>query len=317
MRFRRLRNNQNIRALVRETRLHKDDFIQPFFVIEGKNKREKIPSMPGIDRLSTDLLLKEIENFIRLGGRAGLFFGVPRVKDLTGEQAVLSDGLIPKTVAAIKKRFPEFLVVTDVCLCAYLKHGHCGILKGKKIDNDATIPLLGEMSVACAQAGADVIAPSDMMDFRVARIRQDLDKQDFQDVLIMSYAVKYASSFYGPFRDAAHSAPEFGDRKSYQMDCANAQEALKEARQDIQEGADIIMVKPALSYLDIISRLKSELTSPIAAYSVSGEYAMIKAAAAKNWINEKDMVLETATSIKRAGANIIISYHAKDILQWL
>jgi len=317
MRFRRLRNSPNVRRLVRETRLLKDDFVQPFFVTEGKNRKEPIPSMPGIYRYSTDHLLKALERYQKVGGYAGLFFGLPSKKDFKGSESYAKEGAIQKAIRAIKKHFPDFVVITDVCMCSYTTHGHCGIVKNGYVDNDVTLATLGKIAVSHAEAGADIVAPSDMMDFRVARIREDLDKNGFINTVILSYAVKYASSFYGPFRDAADSTPHFGDRKSYQMDPANAREALKEARKDIEEGADLIMVKPALAYLDIISMLKKELSVPIVAYSVSGEYSMIEAAAAKNWIHKKDIVLESMTAIKRAGAGIIISYHAEEILKWL
>ncbi len=316
-RFRRLRKSKAIRDLVRETRLSKDDLVQPFFVIEGKKKKETIAAMPGIYRYSTDLLLKEIEKLTKSGGKAGLFFGLPKFKDSQASAAYAENGVVQKAVRAIKKHFPEFVVITDVCLCAYMDHGHCGVVRDGRIDNDATLPILGKTAVSHAEAGADIVAPSDMMDFRVKQIREDLDKNNLPDTLILSYAVKYASAFYGPFREAAHSAPSFGDRKTYQMDPANSREALKEAKQDIAEGADMVMVKPALAYLDIISLLKTNVDVPVVAYNVSGEYSMIKAAAQKKWINEKDVVLETLTAIKRAGANVIISYHAKEVLEWL
>ncbi len=316
-RFRRLRKSEAVRQLVRETRLHKHDLIQPFFVINGKNKVEPIHAMPGISRFTVDRLLKEIEEYIKVGGISGLFFGVSDQKDLKGTYATGDDSLIPKAVRAIKKNFPEFVVMTDVCLCAYLKHGHCGLLQGQKISNDATLPVLAKMALAHSRAGADFVAPSDMMDFRVAHIRKTLDENNCEDIGILSYAVKYASAFYGPFREAAHSAPDFGDRKTYQMDYANSREALKEARQDIEEGADIVMVKPALAYLDIIALLRRELTVPVAAFHVSGEYAMIKAAAQKKWIDEQKTVLESLTSMKRAGADIILTYYAKESLRWL
>ena len=316
-RFRRLRSSKAIRDLVRETDLAANDLVQPYFVIEGKNKRQAISSMPGIDRFSVDLLIKDIARYHKLGGKSVILFGIPDKKDNQATRAFDSDGLIPKTVRTIKKNFPELVVMTDVCLCAYLTHGHCGIIKNGCVDNDSTLPLLGKMALAHAQAGADIVAPSDMMDFRVKQIRADLDRNHFINTIILSYAVKYSSAFYGPFRDAAHSAPEFGNRKSYQMDCGNAREALKEARCDFNEGADMIMVKPALAYLDIIALLRRELTIPIVAYSVSGEYSMIKAAAQKGWINEQEIVLENLTATKRAGADITITYHAKDILSWL
>ncbi len=316
-RFRRLRHNEGMRRLVRETHLNKDQLVQPFFVIEGQNKKIPIASMPGIYRYSVDSLVKAVGDFTKLGGHAGLLFGIPNTKDNQASQAYATGGLVQKAIKAVKKRFPNFLIITDVCLCAYTKHGHCGIVEHGQIDNDKTLPLLGKMAVSHAEAGADIVAPSDMMDFRVRQIRQDLDKHGFAQTSILSYAVKYASAFYGPFREAAHSSPEFGDRKSYQMDYANAREALKEAKQDIVEGADMVMVKPALAYYDIISLLRKNVDVPIAAYSVSGEYSMIKAAAQKKWISEQQIVLEIMTGIKRAGADVIITYHAEEILRWL
>jgi len=316
-RYRRLRNTSTIRNFVRETHLTAHDLLQPFFVIDGKDKKETIPSMPGIYRFSADLLLKEIESYIRLGGRGGIFFGVSRQKDTTGKYAHAPNSPVISAIKTVKNKFPDFLIITDVCLCAYMSHGHCGIVEGEKINNDKTLPVLAQMALAHAQAGADFIAPSDMMDFRVAVIRQALNKEHYEDVGILSYAVKYSSAYYGPFRDAAHSAPGFGDRKTYQMDPANGREALKEAWQDVKEGADMVMVKPVLAYLDIVSNLRRELNVPIVGYNVSGEYAMVKAAALKGWVDEKAIVLETLTSIKRAGADIIISYHAKDALSWI
>ncbi len=317
-RYRRLRISPTIRSFVRETNLTAYDLLQPFFVVEGKNKKETIPSMPGIFRFSVDLLLKDIETYIRLGGRGGVFFGVSHHKDNSGKYAYAPSSPVVAAVKAIKKHFPDFLIVTDVCLCAYMTHGQCGVCSTNgDVDNDRTLPVLAKMAIAHAQAGADIIAPSDMMDFRVAAIRQALNREHFQDVGILSYAVKYASAYYGPFRDAAHSAPGFGDRKTYQMDPANSREALKEARRDVEEGADMVMVKPVLAYLDIVSILRRELTVPIVGYNVSGEYSCVKAASQKGWVDEKAIVLETLTSIKRAGADIIISYHAQDALKWL
>ncbi|MDE1921183.1 MAG: porphobilinogen synthase [Candidatus Omnitrophica bacterium] len=316
-RYRRLRASAAIRGLVRETHLLADDLLQPFFVIDGKNKKEPIDAMPGVFRYSVDLLLKEIAACVRLGAKGGILFGVSRHKDNTGKYAYAANGPVPCAIKAIKKHFPQFFIVTDVCLCAYMGHGHCGIVEAQKINNDKTLPVLARMALCHAQAGADMVAPSDMMDFRVAAIRQALNKENFQDVGILSYAVKYASAYYGPFREAAHSAPGFGDRRSYQMDAANSREALKEALQDLDEGADMVMVKPALVYLDIVSLLRRKLNVPIVAYNVSGEYAMVKAAAQNGWIDERSLVLETLTSIKRAGADIIISYHAKAALEWL
>jgi porphobilinogen synthase len=316
-RYRRLRNNSTIRNFVSETKLSAYDLLQPYFVVEGKNKKEAIPSMPGIFRFSVDLLLKDIEAFIRSGGRGGVFFGVSSHKDNTGKYAYAPGNPVIAAVKAVKKHFPGFLIVTDVCLCAYMSHGHCGIVEEKKINNDKTLPILSKMALAHALAGADFVAPSDMMDYRVSAIRQTLNKEHIEDVGILSYAVKYSSAYYGPFRDAAHSAPGFGDRKTYQMDPANSREALKEARRDVEEGADMVMVKPVLAYLDIVSSLRRELNVPIVGYNVSGEYSMIKAASQNGWVDEKSIVLETLTSIKRAGADIIISYHAKDALRWL
>jgi porphobilinogen synthase len=316
-RFRRLRKTEILRRLVRETRLSGDELIQPFFVLEGRDRKEEIAAMPGIRRFSIDNLLREIEAYRALGGRTGLFFGIPEKKDSKGSAAYADHGVVQKAVTAIKKEFPDFLVITDVCLCSYTDHGHCGVLEGDGVDNDKTIALLGKIAVSHVRAGADIVAPSDMMDFRVRQIREDLDKQGLAATPVLSYAAKYASAFYGPFREAADSTPQSGDRKSYQMDPANRREALKEARQDIEEGADIVMVKPALAYLDVIALLKKELTVPIAAYNVSGEYSMIKAAAQNRWIDEKGVVLETLTAIKRAGADIIFTYHAKDALGWM
>ena len=316
-RYRRLRASSAIRNFVRETNLTANDLLQPFFVIDGRNKKEAILSMPGISRFSVDLLLKEIESYIRLGGRGGVFFGVSHHKDDSGKYSYALSSPVVMAIKAVKKHFPDFLIVTDVCLCAYMSHGHCGIVEGKKISNDKTLPVLAKMALAHAQAGADIVAPSDMMDFRVAAIRQALNKEHFEDVSILSYAVKYSSAYYGPFRDAAHSAPGFGDRKTYQMDPANSREALKEARRDIEEGADMVMVKPVLAYLDIVSTLRRTLNVPIVGYNVSGEYSMVKAASQNGWVDERSIVLETLTSIKRAGADIIISYHAQDALKWL
>lgn len=316
-RFRRLRKTETLRALVRETRLAADDLVQPFFVIEGKNKKEAVPSMPGLYRYSVDRLLEAIEKYRGAGGRAGILFGVPEKKDLEGSQAYAANGIVQKAVKAIKKNFPDFLVITDVCLCAYMTHGHCGVVEDGKINNDKTLPLLGKIAVSHAEAGSDIVAPSDMMDLRIRHIRAELDKNDLEDTVILSYAAKYSSAFYGPFRNAVNSAPQFGDRKTYQMDYANQREALREAQQDLLEGADLIMVKPALAYLDVISLLKRELNAPLVAFSVSGEYSMFKAAAMTSWLNEREVVLESLTSIKRAGADIIITYYAEEALRWL
>lgn len=316
-RYRRLRGSAVIRNLMSETILTANDLTQPFFVIEGKNKKEPIKAMPGIYRYSPDLLLGAIAEYRKRGGRACLLFGLPRVKDAKASQAYAKTAVVPQVIRRIKEKFPDLLVITDVCLCAYTNHGHCGIVRGNAVDNDATLPLLSKMALAHAAAGADLVAPSDMMDLRVGAIRAALDKGGFSNVGILAYSVKYASAFYGPFREAAESQPQFGDRKTYQMDPANQREALKEAQQDIAEGADIVMVKPALAYLDVVSLLRQKLTVPVAAYNVSGEYAMVKAAAANGWIDERSVVLETLTSMKRAGADIIISYHALEALQWM
>ncbi len=316
-RSRRLRKNEIIRNLVRETRLAKDQLIQPFFVLEGRNRKIEISSMPGIYRYSGDLLLKAIQDYQKSGGKAGILFGIPGKKDLQGSQAYADNGIIQKTLKLIKKEFPDFFVITDVCLCGYTTHGHCGLVEGRQILNDKTLLLLTKVAVSHAQAGSDMVAPSDMMDFRVQHIRAGLDKNGFEDTPILSYAVKYSSAFYGPFRDAVDSTPQFADRKTYQMDCANQREAIKEARQDVMEGADLIMVKPALPYLDIITLLRHQLTVPIVGFSVSGEYAMIKAAARAKWIDEKSSVLESLIAIKRAGADIIISYYAHEVLTWI
>ncbi len=289
----------------------------PFFVMEGRKKSLPIASMPGVKRHSVDRLLDAVGRFHKSGGQAGLLFGIPPKKDFKGSAAYDQKGIVQKAVKAIKNNFPEFVIVTDVCLCGYLKHGHCGVVVDGYVDNDKSVEILARVALSHARAGADFVAPSDMMDFRVRRIREELDRGGFTQTGILSYAVKYASAFYGPFREAAGSAPGFGDRKSYQMDPANSREALKEALQDIQEGADIVMVKPALAYLDVIQLLRQNLAVPIAAYNVSGEYAMIKAASARGWIKEKDVVLESLTAVKRAGADIIITYFAEDVLKWI
>jgi porphobilinogen synthase len=273
--------------------------------------------MPGISRFSVDILLKEIEMYVRSGGKAALLFGVSALKDATGKHGASSKSAVATAVRAIKKNFPDFVVITDVCLCAYMTHGHCGIVKNGQVDNDLTLPILAQMAVSHAEAGADMVAPSDMMDFRVRTIREALNNKGLSGTGILSYAVKYASAYYGPFREAAHSSPEFGDRKSYQMDPANSREALKEARQDVAEGADMVMVKPGLAYLDIVAMLRQELTVPIVVYNVSGEYSMVKTAAQRGLIDEKAVVLETLLCMKRAGADIIISYHTQDVLNWI
>ncbi|MDZ4243088.1 MAG: porphobilinogen synthase [Candidatus Omnitrophota bacterium] len=316
-RFRKLRSSKAIRELVREVRLSKDGLVQPFFLVEGKGQKQPIPSMPGIYRYSADLIVPAVERFVKAGGKSGLFFGITDKKDARASGSYDPSGVVQRGIRAIKKHFPEFVVVTDVCLCAYTDHGHCGIIHNKKIDNDKSLPVLARMAVSHAEAGADIVAPSDMMDFRVGAIREGLEKNGFHDTILLSYAVKYASSFYGPFREAAHSAPGFGDRKTYQMDFANLRESLKEASQDVAEGADIVMVKPALAYLDIVREVKNQFNVPIAAYNVSGEFAMVKAAAERGWIDEKRIVLESVTSMIRAGCDLVITYHAKDIARWI
>ncbi|HIP39714.1 MAG TPA: porphobilinogen synthase [Desulfocapsa sulfexigens] len=314
---RRLRKNESMRALIRETQLSPAQFVYPVFIAPGKNKREEISSMPGVFRLSVDQLKKEAEECMKLGVNSMILFGLPKEKDAMGTGAHAKDGIIQRGIRELKNKAPELTVITDVCLCEYTDHGHCGCLIGDTVDNDATLEILAKTALSHAQAGADMVAPSDMMDGRVAEIRAALDENNFDMIPIMSYAVKYASAFYGPFRDAADCAPQFGDRKSYQMDPANAREALREATLDVDEGADILMVKPAVAYLDIISRLKDEFDLPIAAYHVSGEYAMIKAAAEKGWIDGDKVMAETLLSIKRAGADIILTYFAKDMARLL
>jgi porphobilinogen synthase len=314
---RRLRRNETFRALIRETTLSASQLIYPLFVMPGKNKREEIPSMPGVFRLSVDQLKKEAEECLQLGVQSVILFGLPEKKDGVGSGAHAKDGIIQRAIKELKNKAPEMMVTTDVCLCEYTDHGHCGCLIGDMVDNDATLEILAKTALSHAQAGADMVAPSDMMDGRVAEIRAALDENNFEMIPIMSYAVKYASAFYGPFRDAANCAPQFGDRRSYQMDPANSREALREATLDVEEGADILMVKPAVAYLDIISKLKDEFDLPIAAYHVSGEYAMIKAAAEKGWIDGDKVMAETLLSIKRAGADIILTYFAKDMARLL
>ena len=314
---RRLRSSQNIRELVRETNLSAADFVKPLFVVNGENIREEISSMPDNYHLSLDQLQKEVERLLDLGIKAIILFGLPKYKDAEGSSAWQQNGIVQKAVRRLKKEFPELLIITDRCLCQYTDHGHCGILEDGKIKNDATLSRLAKIALSHAEAGADMIAPSDMMDGRVAKIRQTLDENGFKEIGIMAYSAKYHSSFYGPFRDAAHSAPGQGDRSSYQMDAANSDEALREIELDVKEGADIIMVKPALSYLDIIQKASDNFNLPLAAYNVSGEYAMVKAAAEKGWIDEKSVALEILTSIKRAGADIIITYWADSAVQWL
>ncbi len=316
-RLRRLRVNENIRRMVRENRLLVDDLVYPVFVTHGKGVARPVEAMPGICNYSIDKLLEELEEVVALKIPAILPFGIPAVKDETGTGAYADDGVIQQAVRAVKKNYPGLTVITDICLCEYTSHGHCGIVKDGYVLNDPTLELLARTAVSHASAGADMVAPSDMMDGRVGAIRAALDGNGFENVPVMAYSVKYASAYYGPFREAAGSAPRFGDRRAYQMDPANSDEALREVRLDIKEGADIVMVKPALAYMDIIRRVKDEFGYPVAAYNVSGEYSMVKAASQKGWVDEKRIVLETLTGIKRAGADIIITYHAKDVAKWL
>lgn len=309
---RRLRRTESLRALVRENILTPEHLIYPLFVVEGTGIQKDIEAMPGCAQMSVDKIVDEVKMLSDTGVSAIILFGIPEHKDERGSEAWSAKGVVQKAIAAIKKAVPSMLVVTDVCMCEYTSHGHCGILHKGDVDNDATLESLAKIALSHARAGADMVAPSDMMDGRVAAIREALDENDFSNTPIMSYAVKYASSFYGPFREAAECAPQFGDRRAYQMDPANQREALREAALDVEEGADILMVKPAMPYLDIICLLKQEFTLPIAAYQVSGEYSLIKAAAARGWIDERRVVEESLLSIKRAGADIIITYFAKD-----
>jgi len=298
--------------MIRETTLSTDDFILPLFAIGGKEVKNPIESMPGQYQLSVDNLVKTAREAFNLGIPAVMLFGIPDKKDPLATSAYANDGIVQKATRALKKKMPDLVVITDVCLCQYMDHGHCGIVEGHTINNDATLDLLARTALSHAKAGADMVAPSDMMDGRVGEIRNALDENDFSNTPIMSYAAKYCSSYYGPFRNAAHSAPKFGDRRTYQMDPANSLEALREVTLDIEEGADIIMVKPALPYLDIIYRIRTEINLPIAAYNVSGEYAMVKAAEKMGWIDGKKVMMETLTSIKRAGADMILTYFAVD-----
>jgi len=309
---RRLRESPLLRSMVRETSLRIDDFVYPLFAVHGRGVREPISSMPGQFRLSIDELLKECKDAASMGIPAVLLFGLPRDKDPRGTEAYAEDGIIQQAVRAVKDTIPDLLVITDVCLCEYTSHGHCGVVEDGRIKNDPTLELIARTAVSHAEAGADLIAPSDMMDGRVAAVREGLDESGFPETPIMAYSAKYASAFYGPFREAADSTPQFGDRRSYQMDPANAIEAMREVALDVDEGADIVMVKPALPYLDVIARVKGEFGLPVAAYSVSGEYAMLKAAGQLGWLDEDRAVLEALTGIRRAGADIIITYFAKD-----
>ncbi|HTN43750.1 MAG TPA: porphobilinogen synthase [Nitrospiria bacterium] len=314
---RRLRQSPLLRKMVQETALSVENLICPLFVTHGKGVRKEIASMPGTYQLSIDSLIKESQEILNLGIPAVILFGIPRKKDGRGSEAYSPTGIIQQAVTALKDRVPDLVVITDVCLCEYTNHGHCGVVKGNRVLNDPTLELLAREAVSHAKAGADLVAPSDMMDGRVQAIRSALDREGFEMTPILSYAAKYASAFYGPFREAADSMPQFGDRKSYQMDPPNVREALREVAMDIDEGADIVMVKPALPYLDVIYRVRSAFNVPVAAYHVSGEYAMLKAAARLKWLDENRVMMETLTSIRRAGADLILTYYAKDAARLL
>jgi porphobilinogen synthase len=314
---RRLRRNEKLRNLIRETTLEPRNFVYPLFVGPGKNKAQPVSSMPGIAQLTVDRAARECQEVNALGIPAVILFGIPEHKDATGSESYDDTGVVQQAIRAIKESSPELLVITDVCLCEYTDHGHCGVIKNGDVDNDATLELLAQEALSHARAGADIVAPSDMMDGRVAAIRKILDVNNFNQTPIMAYAAKYASGFYGPFREAAESTPQFGDRRSYQMDPANVEEALREVELDIREGADIVMVKPALAYLDVIYRVKQKFGYPLAAYNVSGEYSMIKAAGQNGWIDERRIMMEVLFAIRRAGADMIISYFAKDAARLL
>lgn len=317
VRMRRLRRSDALRRLVRETTLSVDDLVQPLFVVPGSRVAHPVRSMPGIHQFSVDRVVEECRRIADLGIPAVILFGIPESKDATGSAAYRPDGVVQQAVESIKREIPELVVITDVCLCEYTDHGHCGVVSGTEVDNDATLELLAREALSHARAGADIVAPSDMMDGRVGAIREALDSEGFEMLPILSYAVKYASAFYGPFREAAQSAPQFGDRRSYQMDPGNADEALREVELDLEEGADMVMVKPALPCLDILRRVKDTFGRPVAAYQVSGEYSMIKAAAAQGWLDEQQVVLETLTAIRRAGADFVLTYFAVPAARWL
>lgn len=316
-RTRRLRQNGILREMVRNVTINLDQFIYPIFVEEGTNIKEEIPSMPNQYRYSIDMLSGELKELKDLGIKSLLLFGIPKIKDEVGSEAYNDNGIVQEAVRYIKKNFPEFLIVTDVCMCEYTSHGHCGILNGNHVNNDVTLNYLAKIAVSHVKAGADIVAPSDMMDGRIQAIREALDKNGYINTPIMAYSVKYASSYYGPFRDAADSAPSFGDRKTYQMDFRNSKDYKREVIADTEEGADFIMVKPALPYLDIIKVVSEETNLPVVAYNVSGEYSMVKAASLNGWVDEKKIVMENMYAIRRAGADIIISYHTKDIAKWV
>lgn len=317
IRMRRLRVNEAMRSLVRENSISKSDMVYPVFVIEGENIKRPVDSMPDIYQWSIDRFDEELNRILAAGIKAILIFGIPAHKDEKGSEAYNDEGVTQRAIRHIKEKAPDLLVIADVCLCEYTSHGHCGLICGHEILNDETLVLLGKMSVSLAKAGADIIAPSDMMDGRVEYIRNALDESGFKNTMIMAYSAKFASGYYSPFRDAAHSAPSFGDRKTYQMDPANGKEAVRECENDIEEGADIIMVKPALAYLDVVKDVSVRTNYPIAVYNVSGEYSMVKAAAINGWIDEKRIVMENMIAMKRAGAKIIITYHALDVARWL
>jgi porphobilinogen synthase len=316
-RMRRLRRTGALRDLVRETELSPAHLVQPLFVVAGEGVREEVPSMPGVDRFSISELVSEAGEIVAAGIRAVLLFGIPALKDEQGSGAFDDEGVVQMAVRALKEAHPDLVVITDVCLCEYTSHGHCGFVRDDEVDNDITVELLAKTAISQAEAGADAVAPSAMADGQVAAIRHQLDEEGHSKVPILAYSAKYASAFYGPFREAAESSPEFGDRRGYQMDPANSAEAVREAKLDLAEGADMLMVKPAVPYLDVISRVKRETDAPLAAYHVSGEYSMLKAAAAKGWIDERSAVLETLTAIRRAGADVVITYHAKEVAGWL
>lgn len=316
-RFRRLRQSQALRDMVCETQLYPKDFIYPLFVVEGENITEAVESMPNVYRYSIDTLDPILEKIDKSGISGILLFGVPKHKDAVGSDAYNKEGIVQRAIRYIKSKYPEMIVIADICLCEYTDHGHCGLIHNHEILNDETLPLLAKMALTCVQAGADMVAPSDMMDGDVAAIRNILDENGFINTPIMGYSAKYSSAYYSPFRDAAGSAPGFGDRKSYQMDCRNVKEGLREVENDILQGADIVMVKPALAYLDVVKAVSEKFDYPLAVYNVSGEYSMVKAAALNGWIDEKKIVTENLTAMKRAGAKIIITYHALDMAKWL
>ena len=317
LRLRRLRRSETLRRMVRETTLAPAQLILPYFVTHGRGVRAEVPSMPGVFQLSLDELVRDVRETAALGIPAVLLFGLPAAKDPTGSEAFAPDGIVQRAIAAIKDAAPNLVVIGDVCLCEYTDHGHCGLLRGADVDNDATLELLGRVATAQAAAGADIVAPSDMMDGRVAHLRQTLDAAGFPETAILAYAAKFASAFYGPFRDAADSAPQFGDRRGYQLDPPNAREALRELETDIAEGADLVMIKPALAYLDLLRAARETCRLPLVAYNVSGEYAMVKAAARLGWLDEQRTALEILTAIRRAGADLVITYFAKDVCRWL